>query len=245
MAVPPPPAAALDGYRPPSGLEVCRCFEFLAAIRCCSSNGNNRCSLGNTAFVEGTWVNARQAVVHDRNCHVCRTKHEPLGAPLEALISPLHHHGCHVVLRNLVSRLQNQDYKTQEGLRPPEEGLPARPRTSGSRLALHHVCANTAGLQASLGCNGARWPTRSSTAVTPGLVRGHRAPATTINRRLPHRDPPPQIHSHVQTAQSPTCYPGRSSPAPSSEAPTTNYTGPVATPAPCSMICHLQPAWIK
>jgi hypothetical protein len=40
---------------------------------------------------------------------------------------------------------------------------------------------------ARLGCNGARWPTRSSTAVTTGFVRGHRAPATTNNRRL-HRD---------------------------------------------------------
>jgi hypothetical protein len=40
---------------------------------------------------------------------------------------------------------------------------------------------------ARLGCNGARWPTRSSTAVTTGFVRGHRAPVTTNNRRL-HRD---------------------------------------------------------
>jgi hypothetical protein len=29
---------------------------------------------------------------------------------------------------------------------------------------------------------GARWPTRSSTAVTTGFVRGHRGPATTNNR---------------------------------------------------------------
>jgi hypothetical protein len=29
-----------------------------------------------------------------------------------------------------------------------------------------------------LGCNGARWPTRSSGAATTGFVRGHRAPAT-------------------------------------------------------------------
>jgi hypothetical protein len=28
-------------------------------------------------------------------------------------------------------------------------------------------------------------------------------------------------------------------------APTTNLTGPVATPTPCGVICHLQPAWIK
>jgi hypothetical protein len=40
---------------------------------------------------------------------------------------------------------------------------------------------------ARLGCNGARWSTRSSTAVTTGFVRGHRAPVTTNNRR-PHRD---------------------------------------------------------
>jgi hypothetical protein len=41
-------------------------------------------------------------------------------------------------------------------------------------------------------CNGARWSTRSlrrsSTAVTTGFVRGHRAPVTTNNPRL-HRDP--------------------------------------------------------
>jgi hypothetical protein len=41
---------------------------------------------------------------------------------------------------------------------------------------------------ARLGCNGARWSARSSTAVTTGFVRGHRAPVTTNNRRL-HRDP--------------------------------------------------------
>jgi hypothetical protein len=28
-------------------------------------------------------------------------------------------------------------------------------------------------------------------------------------------------------------------------APTTDLAGPVATPAPCGVICHLQPAWIK
>jgi hypothetical protein len=49
---------------------------------------------------------------------------------------------------------------------------------------------------ARLGCNGARWSTRSSTAVTTGFVRGHRAPVTTNNRRL-HRDSqfPPQMHT--------------------------------------------------
>jgi hypothetical protein len=39
-----------------------------------------------------------------------------------------------------------------------------------------------------LGCNGTRWSTRSSTAVTTGPVIGHRAPVTTHNRRL-HRGP--------------------------------------------------------
>jgi hypothetical protein len=29
------------------------------------------------------------------------------------------------------------------------------------------------------------------------------------------------------------------------KASTTNLTGPVATPAPCGVICLLQPAWIK
>ena len=52
---------------PASGLEVCRYFESLAVICYCSSNGNNRCFLENTGFEEGTWVNARQAVEHDRN----------------------------------------------------------------------------------------------------------------------------------------------------------------------------------
>jgi hypothetical protein len=59
-------------------------------------------------------------------------------------------------------------------------------RASGSRLAMHRHTRKYR-RAARLGCNGARWPTRSSTAATTGFVRGHRAPVTTNNRRL-HRD---------------------------------------------------------
>ena len=52
---------------PASGLEVCRYFESLSAIRYGSSNGNNRCTPDNTAFEEGTGIKERQAVEHDRN----------------------------------------------------------------------------------------------------------------------------------------------------------------------------------
>jgi hypothetical protein len=61
----------------------------------------------------------------------------------------------------------------------------ARPRTSGSRLALYHVCVNTAGCTPRLQWGSVvAW---SSTAVTTGFVRGHRAPVTTNNRRILQR----------------------------------------------------------
>jgi hypothetical protein len=46
------------------------------------------------------------------------------------------------------------------------------------------------------------------------------------------------MHTYVQTVQSSTCSQVQSSPL---GAPTTNLTGPVATPAPCGVICLLQP----
>jgi hypothetical protein len=45
-----------------------------------------------------------------------RTKHEPVGAPLEALISPLHHHGCSVVLRGLGQEKPFAKWGLQEAL---------------------------------------------------------------------------------------------------------------------------------
>jgi hypothetical protein len=88
----------------------------------------------------------------------------------------------------------------------------------------------------------------SSTAATTGFVRGHRTPGSSHDQQL--ADPPrhpPQIHTYVQTVQSPTCVQVQSSLL---KASTTNLTGPVATPAPCGVIpdtrvCILQPAWIN
>jgi hypothetical protein len=83
----------------------------------------------------------------------------------------------------------------------------------------------------------------SSTAATTGFVRGHRPPVTTNNRRV-HRDTHHRCtRTYVQTVQSSTCVQVQSSLL---KASTTNLTaGPVATPAPCGVICLLQPAWIK
>jgi hypothetical protein len=50
-----------------------------------------------------------------------RTKHEPVEAPLEALISPLHHHGCSVVLRNLLLYEASRAPPQKES--SPERGL--------------------------------------------------------------------------------------------------------------------------
>jgi hypothetical protein len=86
-----------------------------------------------------------------------------------------------------------------------------RPRASGSRLAMHRHTRKYR-RAARLGCNGARWSTRSSTAVTTGFVRGHRAPVTTNNRRL-HRD---SHHRCTRMYKRPSLPPApRSSPAPS------------------------------
>jgi hypothetical protein len=88
------------------------------------------------------------------------------------------------------------------------------------RLALCHVHAW--GSVAAC-CSTVRQPT----AVTADFVRGH----------------PPQMPTCVQTAQSSTVFQVQSSLL---RAPTTNVsTGPVATPATCGVICHLQPVWIK
>jgi hypothetical protein len=73
----------------------------------------------------------------------------------------------------------------------------------------------------------------SSTAATTGFVR--RTPGFSHDQQptVPPRHPP-QMHTYVQTVQASLL-----------EASTTNLTGPVATPAPCGVICLLQPAWIK
>jgi hypothetical protein len=80
-----------------------------------------------------------------------------------------------------------------------------------------------------------------STAATAGFVREHRAQAKTNNRRA-HRDTHHRSTRRVckRPSQSSTCSQIHSSLL---GAPTTNFTGPVATPAPCGVICHLQPAW--
>jgi hypothetical protein len=77
----------------------------------------------------------------------------------------------------------------------------------------------------------------SSTAVTTGFVRGHRAPVTTNNRRL-HRD---SHHRCTRMCKRPNLPPVFQVQSSLLRAPTTNLTGPVATPAPCGVICHLRP----
>jgi hypothetical protein len=83
---------------------------------------------------------------------------------------------------------------------------------------------------------------RSSTAATAGFVRGHRAPVTTNNRRT-HRDTHRRCTRMCKRPNLPPV--SRQVQSSRLRAPTTNLTGPVATPAPCGVICHLQPAWIK
>jgi hypothetical protein len=82
----------------------------------------------------------------------------------------------------------------------------------------------------------------SSTAVTTGFVRGHRAPVTTNNRRRVHRD---THHRCTRMCKRPNLPPVFQVQSSLLKAPTTKLTGPVATPAPCGVICLLQPAWIK
>jgi hypothetical protein len=103
---------------------------------------------------------------------------------------------------------------------------------------LHHAYANTAGLRAPAAMGlGARWSTRSSTAVTAGFDRGHRAPVTTNTRRL-HRD------SHrrcTRMCKRPNHLPPAFQVQSSLIKASTTNTSQVATPAPCGVICHLQP----
>jgi hypothetical protein len=81
----------------------------------------------------------------------------------------------------------------------------------------------------------------SSTAATTGFVRGHRAPVVTNNRRT-HRDTRHRCARMCKRSNLPPAFQVQSSPL---EAPTTNLAGPVATPAPCGVICHMQPANCK
>jgi hypothetical protein len=105
--------------------------------------------------------------------------------------------------------------------------------------ALQHVCAGTAGLRASSAAQGlmAPWSSRAARVFflrTPGSSGGQQPTG-------PLR-PPPEMHTYVQTTQSPTCLQVQSSPL---KPPITDLTGPVATPTTCGVICHMQPAWIK
>jgi hypothetical protein len=88
----------------------------------------------------------------------------------------------------------------------------ARPRNSGSRLAMYHVHVNTAGLHASaaMGLNGRLLFDSSNRGPRAPFVR---APVTTNNRRI-HRDTRhrPQTHTYVQTVQSSTRFAGPSQP---------------------------------
>jgi hypothetical protein len=153
--------------------------------------------------------------------------------------------------RSTSSKPANFKTKTERICTEPEQELgqeapaalaPARPRTPGGRLAMHRHTRKYR-RAARLGCNGARWSTRSSTAATTGFVRGHRAPGTTNNRRL-HRDSHHRCTRMCKRSSLPpaTCVQVQTSLL---KASTTNLTGPVATPAPCGVICLLQPAWIK
>jgi hypothetical protein len=131
---------------------------------------------------------------------------------------------------------------------------PARPRICGGSPALHSTCANTAGLHHTepaahlgLGCNGnpgngARWPTRSSTAAITGCIRGHRAPVTTNNRRL-HRDTHHRCTRMCKRSNLPPV--SRSSRPASSKLQLRTLQARLRHPRPCGVICLLQPAWIK
>jgi hypothetical protein len=156
------------------------------------------------------------------------------GAPTVHLSEPgaVRHHKC-LFIYIQPARLLASDIGSACGLgASPAPGL-REPARAAPRMRKYRRAAR-------LGCNGARWSTRSSTAVTTDFVRGHRAPVTTNNRRL-HRD------SHHRCTR--MCKRSNLPPASSRSSPTssnTNLTGPVATPAaPCGVICLLQPAWIK